>query len=123
MKGLPPFGKKRTHHIHIIKYNSNTWNQHIFFRDYLIKHPSTAKAYETLKITLANKYQQDRESYTQKKGSFIKRVLQNANKVGTMTKKHKRNLFAELSEGINELNNYKVGKITLHTHTNKNTQF
>lgn len=84
VKGLPPFGKKRTHHIHITKYNSNTWNQHIFFRDYLTKHPSIAKAYETLKITLANKYQQDRENYTQKKGSFIKQVLHNAHKTTSL---------------------------------------
>lgn len=33
-----------------------------------------------------------------------------------MTKKHKHNLFAELTQGIEELNSYKDGKITLRTH-------
>ncbi|HBC71636.1 MAG TPA: transcriptional regulator [Coxiellaceae bacterium] len=33
-----------------------------------------------------------------------------------MTKKHKRNLFAELSKGIKEINDYKKGKITLRTY-------
>lgn len=84
VKGLPPLGKKRTHHIHITKHNSATWDQHIFFRNYLTKHPSTAKAYETLKITLASKYQQDRESYTQKKESFIKQVLHNAHLITSL---------------------------------------
>lgn len=34
-----------------------------------------------------------------------------------MIKKHNRHLFAELAQGIDELNSYKAGKITLRTHT------
>lgn len=34
-----------------------------------------------------------------------------------MAKKHQRNLFKELKEGIKEINAHKKGKITLRTHT------
>jgi putative transcriptional regulator len=33
-----------------------------------------------------------------------------------MATKHKRNLFEELKQGIEEINAYKAGKITLRTH-------
>ena len=36
-------------------------------------------------------------------------------------KKHKLNLFAELTQGIEEINNYKKGKITLRTHVREVT--
>lgn len=34
-----------------------------------------------------------------------------------MSKEHKRNLFEELEQGIEEINTYKSGKITLRTHS------
>ncbi len=36
-----------------------------------------------------------------------------------MTKKHKRNLFEELKQGIEEINAYETGKLTLRTYTAK----
>ena len=45
--------------------------------------------------------------------------LSSVREMGTMTKKHKRNLFAELAQGVDELNRYKAGKITLRTHTHE----
>lgn len=75
IKRLPSLSKKRIHHLHISKYNSKTWSQHLFFRDYLIRHPAAAKKYEALKIKLANKYKTNREQYTQKKKIFIANVL------------------------------------------------
>lgn len=48
-----------------------------------------------------------------------KRLLDSGREVVMMTTKHKRNLFAELKQGIEEINTYKVGKITLRTHTVK----
>ena len=34
-----------------------------------------------------------------------------------MATEQKRNLFEELKQGIEEINSYKEGKITLHTHS------
>ena len=43
----------RTHHIHLVNYNSAWWQRHILFRDYLRQNNSAAKEYEALKIQLA----------------------------------------------------------------------
>lgn len=45
--------QNRTHHIHLVNYNSAWWHRHTLFRDYLRKHVHEAKAYETLKLQLA----------------------------------------------------------------------
>lgn len=75
-KGMPPFGEKRTHHIHIVEPTSKHWNGKINFRDYLIAHPETAKEYQALKMKLAQQYTYDREEYTNAKGEFVNRILQ-----------------------------------------------
>jgi GrpB-like predicted nucleotidyltransferase (UPF0157 family) len=64
-------------HVHI-RY-SGDWDE-LYFRDYLISHPGIAKEYEGLKILLANKYRNDRESYTNKKTEFIRRISELARK-------------------------------------------
>ncbi|MFI4955225.1 MAG: GrpB family protein [Gammaproteobacteria bacterium] len=75
VKSMPPFGEKRTHHVHITEYTSKHWQDKIFFRDYLKAHPETAKEYEDLKCTLEKRYKYDREQYTDAKTSFINKVL------------------------------------------------
>ena len=75
VKGMPPFGEMRTHHIHIVEPTSKHWNQKIYFRDYLISHPDIAKKYQDLKIQLAQQYTYDREEYTNAKSDFINRIL------------------------------------------------
>lgn len=72
-KGMP-----RTHHLHVVKYNSDFWIDHLLFRDYLAAFPETARQYGELKIVLAAKYSRDRERYTDSKGPFICAVLQKA---------------------------------------------
>lgn len=72
-KGMP-----RTHHLHVVKYNSNFWIDHLLFRDYLAAFPETARQYGQLKIAFAAKYSHDRERYTDSKGPFICAVLQKA---------------------------------------------
>lgn len=66
---------RRTHYVHITKYAGKQWKNDLFFRDYLISHPSTAKRYEKLKMTLANKYPENRKSYTKSKSLFIRQIL------------------------------------------------
>jgi GrpB-like predicted nucleotidyltransferase (UPF0157 family)/RimJ/RimL family protein N-acetyltransferase len=75
VKGMPPFGEKRTHHVHIIEPKSKRGQDRIIFRDYLIAHPEVASEYEQLKIELAHEYTYDREQYTDAKTLFIASVL------------------------------------------------
>lgn len=75
VKGMPPFGDKRTHHVHIVEPTSKHWSGKINFRDYLIAHPEIAKEYQQLKIKLAEQYTYDREEYTNAKGEFVNKVL------------------------------------------------
>jgi GrpB-like predicted nucleotidyltransferase (UPF0157 family) len=76
VKGMPPYGTKRTHHIHIVEPNSKHWINKINFKDYLIAHPETAREYAELKTNLAKKYKYDREQYTEAKSEFVNRVLE-----------------------------------------------
>jgi GrpB-like predicted nucleotidyltransferase (UPF0157 family) len=68
-------GDPRTHHIHMVEIESPDWINQILFRDYLIKHPKSSKAYADLKMELAKRFPVDREAYTDGKAPFIKQVL------------------------------------------------
>ena len=72
---MPPYGDKRTHHIHIIEPTAPRWKSRILFRDYLIKHPEAADEYAQLKIKLAEEHTHDREQYTDVKTKFINTIL------------------------------------------------
>jgi GrpB-like predicted nucleotidyltransferase (UPF0157 family) len=48
VKGMPPFGSKRSHHLHITELDGEMW-QRLAFRDYLRAHLEEAEAYERLK--------------------------------------------------------------------------
>jgi len=76
VKGMPPYGEKRTHHIHVVKYGSDYWRDRIAFRNYLRLHPGDVQRYNELKIKLALDYQHDREAYTEAKNQFIVYILQ-----------------------------------------------
>ena len=75
VKGMPPYGEKRTHHVHIFEKNSEHWCNKLNFRDYLRIHHDIAKEYEQLKMKLAEEHVYDREAYTDKKLDFVNRVL------------------------------------------------
>jgi len=75
VKGMPPYGERRTHQIHLMEYPSPRWKQHVVFRDYLRSHPEEAGRYESLKRELALKFSIDREAYTEAKAEFIQAVL------------------------------------------------
>ena len=68
----------RTHHIHIVEWNSVAWNNYINFRDYLNAFPECAKEYNDLKKKLAVEFADHRENYTAGKHEFIDRVLKEA---------------------------------------------
>jgi GrpB-like predicted nucleotidyltransferase (UPF0157 family)/RimJ/RimL family protein N-acetyltransferase len=75
VKGMPPYGDKRTHHVHIFNECSPKWKKKLIFRDYLRVHSEVANDYEKLKRNLATQHKYDRELYTQEKGEFVKNVL------------------------------------------------
>jgi GrpB-like predicted nucleotidyltransferase (UPF0157 family) len=68
----------RTHHLHLVPVQSRLWIERLAFRDYLRAHPDVAVEYAGLKRRLADLHRFDREAYTDAKGPFVQRILQEA---------------------------------------------
>lgn len=68
----------RTHHIHVVEWNSVAWNNYINFRDYLNAFPEYAKKYDDLKKSLASKFSNNRGNYTAGKHELINEILNQA---------------------------------------------
>ncbi len=72
VKGMPPFGRRRSHHVHIrIPADTTEWA----FRDWLRGHPADAARYAKVKYKLVERFKSDREAYTAAKGEFIREIL------------------------------------------------
>ena len=73
-------GDLQTHFIHVVLTSSMDWINYINFRDYLNRTPSVAKAYEDLKVSLAEQAPIDsgREKYLNGKHDFITYTLRKA---------------------------------------------
>ncbi len=72
----------RTHHLHMVT-RRRTFQEHwerLLFRDYLIAHPESARAYQRLKCRLAAARPNDRVAYTNGKARFIQRITAQAKK-------------------------------------------
>lgn len=65
----------RVFHLHLRHYKDH---RELYFRDYLLEHPDTAKEYEALKQKLAEKYAHNRDAYTEGKKDFINRITDQA---------------------------------------------
>ena len=65
----------RSHHIHVVLYGSDEWNNYINFRDYLNSSIEAAKEYEAVKLRLSEQYPDDRIAYTDGKQEVIDRLL------------------------------------------------
>jgi len=65
----------RTHHLHLIPYESPLWQERIKFRNLLRSNNNVATEYANLKRELAVIYKEDREAYTEKKWPFIQQSL------------------------------------------------
>lgn len=76
-----PSDAYRTHHLHLIPFESPLWKERIQFRDILLYDQNIANEYSALKSELAVKFRKDREAYTQEKWPFIEQVLKNASSV------------------------------------------
>lgn len=66
----------RTHHLHLVPYQSQLWKERLAFRDYLRENPEAAQDYAELKLSLAKQYKHDREAYTNEKWPFVKDILE-----------------------------------------------
>ncbi len=71
VRGTPDF---HTHYLHLVSEH-HQWQHYIFFRDYMVQHPESAKEYERLKLALEDKYSKDRPLYTAAKKDFIQNIL------------------------------------------------
>ena len=73
VKGMPPFGPRRTHHVHVrLPHDAES---ELAFRNLLRANPALARKYELLKDSLAERYPTDREAYTEGKTAFISEAL------------------------------------------------
>jgi GrpB-like predicted nucleotidyltransferase (UPF0157 family) len=77
VKGMPPFGIRRTHHVHICEVGGRLWDK-LLFRDYLRQHAEDRIAYADLKRRLAADYPGNREAYTNGKGGFVADIMNRA---------------------------------------------
>ncbi|WP_026885681.1 GrpB family protein [Clostridium beijerinckii] len=66
---------EKVYHLHVRYYGN--WNE-LYFRDYLIEHKEVAKEYEKLKLGLKERYEHDRDGYTDAKSDFILKYTQKA---------------------------------------------
>ena len=70
-----PSDFERTHHLHLVPFESDLWYERLAFRDYLRNDDTTRWAYMELKLKLATEFRDDREAYTDAKTEFIESVL------------------------------------------------
>ena len=69
---------ERVFHLHLRLAGDH---DELYFLRYLREHPDTAKAYETLKLSLWKRFEHDRDGYTNAKGDFVRRVTETAKAV------------------------------------------
>ncbi|MBE6936572.1 MAG: GrpB family protein [Ruminococcaceae bacterium] len=69
---------ERVFHLHL-RYIGD--HDELYFRDYLIDHPDTAKAYEAMKLLLWKKHEHDRDAYTKEKTTFVYKYTQEAKRI------------------------------------------
>lgn len=67
--------ENRTHHLSLVLKDSPGWHDPIRFRDYLIANPIVREEYQKLKLELADKYPNDRASYTKAKEATIQGIM------------------------------------------------
>lgn len=75
-KGYTPAGfAEKVYHLHVRALED--WDE-LYFRDYLRKYPKAARQYEELKRSLKEKYEHNRDAYTEAKTAFVQQYSQAA---------------------------------------------
>lgn len=68
-KGYTKYGfEEKVYHLHV-RY-ADDWSE-LYFRDYLIEHPEVAREYAKLKMQLKERFEHNRDAYTDAKEEFI----------------------------------------------------
>jgi GrpB-like predicted nucleotidyltransferase (UPF0157 family)/predicted nucleotidyltransferase len=70
-----PSPEQRTHHLHLVPTGSPRFRAELGFRDHLRAHRDVAAEYAELKRRLAERFEHDREAYTEAKADFVARVV------------------------------------------------
>lgn len=65
----------KVYHLHV-RYMGD-WNE-LYFRDYLMEHEDAAREYGRLKLKLLEKYEHDRDGYTEAKSEFVLKYTKKA---------------------------------------------
>ena len=66
---------EKVYHLHVRAIGD--WDE-FYFRDYLRKYPEVARQYEELKITLKEKFEHNRDAYTDAKSDFVQKYSKKA---------------------------------------------
>lgn len=82
VKGMPPYGERPTHHVHIMEPGDDM-RTHLSFRDYLRAHPDEAQHYAVLKRELGQRHRNDREAYTSAKDDYVASITAKSRRAGT----------------------------------------
>jgi len=75
VKGMPPFGRRRSHHIHVGEAGG-ALSERVKFCDFLNKNADKRQEYARLKQQAALDHADDREAYTDAKADFITTIMQ-----------------------------------------------
>lgn len=70
-----PSDFERTHHLHLVPFDSDLWRERLAFRDCLRRDSAVRMAYADLKAQLAVDFRDDRDAYTDAKSDFIQATL------------------------------------------------
>ena len=66
---------RRSHQVHLIeRSNTEWWDRHVRFRDWLRAHDEDRDRYAELKLSLAAAHRDDRRAYTDAKSDFIRAI-------------------------------------------------
>ncbi len=72
--------ENRTHHLHMFEKGNQKYEDHLLFRDHLVKNRDIAEEYGKLKLRLFRDDKINRKKYTKEKSDFIEKVLKLARK-------------------------------------------
>jgi GrpB-like predicted nucleotidyltransferase (UPF0157 family) len=67
-----------THLVHVVQARGAKWSEYVEFRDLLRADPALTLEYDEIKRGLARTFPNERAKYTEEKGVFIQRVLNDA---------------------------------------------
>jgi GrpB-like predicted nucleotidyltransferase (UPF0157 family) len=73
VKGMPPFGRRRTHHVHV--RTPDDARIALVFCEHLRRRPDEAARYARLKRDLEARHPTDREAYTAGKAEFVAKIV------------------------------------------------